>query len=146
MITNRHQERGLLTSFFVTGLGRSDPFFEIAKKDADHNTGQIQWNVVYRSDYLDNHLNPYWEPFDIGLEELCNGDLDHPIRISVKDHNKNRRHKFIGATETTLKQIQERIAVKGNADREKAFDLYVDGDPDTQGLLCVLKAEIIGAA
>lgn len=136
----RNVEPGLL------GLGRSDPFFEIAKKDADHNTGQIQWNPVYRSDYIDNHLNPFWESFDIGLEELCNGNLDHDIRISVKDHNKNRRHRTIGSIETTLRQIQERVAVKGNADREKALDLHREGDPDSHGLICVLKADLTGAA
>jgi hypothetical protein len=25
------------------GLGRSDPFFEIAKKDADHTAGVVRW-------------------------------------------------------------------------------------------------------
>ena len=136
----RNVEPGLL------GLGRSDPFFEVAKKDADHSTGQIQWNVVYRSEYLDNHLNPYWEPFEIGLEELCNGDWDHPIRISVKDHNRRVKHKFIGAVETNLRHLQDRVAIKGNADRDRAFDLYQDNDPDTHGLICVLKAEVVGTA
>lgn len=32
-------ERGLL------GLGRSDPYFEIAKKIADHSVGVVHWYV-----------------------------------------------------------------------------------------------------
>ena len=137
----RNVEPGLL------GLGRSDPYFEIAKKDADHSSGQVRWNVVYRSEHLENHLNPYWEPFEIGLEELCNGDLNYPIRVSVLDHNKKRRNVFIGSFETTFARMQERISVRGNADREKAFELYREGDVgETLGLVCVLKAEIHGAA
>jgi hypothetical protein len=27
----------------VLGLGRTDPFFEIAKKDADHAAGSVRW-------------------------------------------------------------------------------------------------------
>ena len=137
----RNVEPGLL------GLGRSDPFFEIAKKDADHSSGQVRWNVVYRSEHLDNHLNPYWGSFSIGLEELCNGDLNYPIRVTVLDHNKNGRHTFIGSFETTFARMQERIAVRGNADRERAYELYHEGDVgDTHGLVCVLKAEVHGDA
>jgi hypothetical protein len=75
------------------GLGRSDPFFEIAKKDADHTTGQFNWNVVYRSEDIPNSLNPYWKPVRIGLEELCYGKLDWPLKIIVYDHNSNLQHK-----------------------------------------------------
>ena len=132
----RNVEPGLL------GLGRSDPFFEIAKKDADHSSGQVRWNVVYRSDHWENHLNPYWDAFTIGLEELCNGDENYPIRISVLDHNHGGRHKFIGAFETTLARMKEQISVRGNADREKAFELYQEGVVDTHGLVCVLQVDV----
>ncbi len=27
----------------VLGLGRTDPFYEIAKKDADHAAGSVRW-------------------------------------------------------------------------------------------------------
>jgi Ca2+-dependent lipid-binding protein len=132
----RNVEPGLL------GLGRSDPFFEIAKKDADHSSGQVRWNVVYRSDYWENHLNPYWEAFEIGMEELCNGDMDYPLRISVLDHNKGGRNKLIGAFETTLACMKERISIKGNADRDRAFELFQEGDVNTHGLICILQADI----
>lgn len=123
--------------------GRSDPFFEVAKKDADHATGQVRWNVVHRSEHLHDHLNPYWEPFSIGLLELCNGDTQYPIRITVFDHNKNVRHKYIGAFETTLATLMDRVSVKGNADRERAFELSREGDEaNSYGLICVLQAEI----
>jgi len=129
----------------LVGLGRSDPFFEISKKDADHASGQVRWNVVYRSEHLDNHLNPYWEPFDIGLEELCNGDMQYPIRIAVFDHNKRGKHKFIGAFETKLATMIEKTSVKGNADRDRAFELTLEGDDgNTHGLICVLRADVQG--
>lgn len=132
----RNVEPGLL------GLGRSDPFFEIGKKDADHASGQVRWNVVYRSEHKDNHLNPFFAPFKIGIEELCNGDLDATIRIAVLDHNKHGNHKFIGAAETTLAKMIANVSVKGNADRDVALELYMEGDQNRHGLMIVLQAEV----
>jgi hypothetical protein len=125
------------------GLGRSDPFFEVAKKDSDYSIAQVKWNVVYRSEHIENNLNPYWKPINIGLEELCYGKLDWPLRISVLDHNENGKHTVIGEFETTIGELQERISIKGNADREQAIPLGVEGKFKTYGLLCVLKATIV---
>lgn len=136
----RNVEPGLL------GLGRSDPFFEIAKKNADHAAGIVGWNVVYRSKHIPNHLNPYWDSFTMSLEDLCTGDLDLPLLVMVKDHQQYRgRHRLIGQFETTVRSLMDRIAVKGNADREKAFDLQsVDNDKNQSvGLVVVLTARIL---
>lgn len=133
----RNVEPGLL------GLGRSDPFFEIGKKDADQSSGKVRHDVVYRSRHIRNHLNPYWDAFEIGLEELCNGDLNHPLQIKVWDFNQSGRHTEIGRCETTLAHMIQFISVKGNADRDNAFELFVEGDPtDVRGLICVLKAQV----
>ena len=125
------------------GLGRSDPFFEIAKKNADYSIGQVKWNVVYRSEHIDNNLNPYWKDCKISLEELCYAKLDWPLKISVLDHNENGKHQVIGEFETTIQELQDRISIKGNADREQAIPLGVEGKFKTYGLLCVLRANII---
>jgi hypothetical protein len=125
------------------GLGRSDPFFEVSKKNADYSIAQVRWNVVYRSEAIDNNLNPYWRPTDIGLEELCYGKMDWPLKITVFDHNENGKHRVIGEFETTIGELQERLSIKGNADREQAIPLGLEGKFKTYGLLCVLKATII---
>jgi hypothetical protein len=122
------------------GLGRSDPFYELSKKNADYTIAQVKWNIVYRSEPIDNNLNPYWRPTTIGLEELCYGKLDWPLKITVFDHNDNGVHRAIGEFETTIAELQERIAVKGNADREQAIPISREGKFKTYGLLCVLEA------
>ena len=124
------------------GLGRSDPFFEVAKKNSDHSIGQTKWNVVYRSEHIENNLNPYWTPCVIGLEELCYCDLNWPLKITIWDHNDNGKHTVIGEFETTIEQLQERISIKGNADREQAIPLSQEKKLKTYGLVVVLKATI----
>ncbi|KAG7349143.1 C2 domain containing protein [Nitzschia inconspicua] len=124
------------------GLGRSDPFFEVAKKDADYSVGQVKWNTVYRSEHIDNNLNPYWRPTNIGLEELCYGDLEWPLKVSVFDYENSGKHRLIGEFETTIADLQNRKAIRGNADREQAILLSVEEKFKTYGLLCVLKAEL----
>jgi hypothetical protein len=127
----------------IFGLGRSDPFFEVAKKDADYGSGQVHWNVVYRSEQINNNLNPYWKPCRIGLEELCYGRLDWPLKVTVFDHNYNKSHRLIGEFETTIEGLRSQLAVKGNADREKAIPLGREDKFKTYGLLVVLKAEVV---
>lgn len=124
------------------GLGRSDPFFEISKKDADHAVAHQKWNVVCRSEHIDNNLNPYWQKQIIGLEELCYGRLDWPLKIEVFDHNNNGQHVPIGAFETTVLDLQEKIAIKGNADREKAVPIGKEGKDKRYGLVCILDATV----
>jgi Ca2+-dependent lipid-binding protein len=126
------------------GLGRSDPFFEISKRDADYTSGHVKWNVVYRSKHIENNLNPYWDWFELPLEDLCYGKLDWPLKISFYDHNDKRRHKLIGEIfETSVPVLQNSVAVKGNADREKAIPICREDKKDKKyGLICVLKAEL----
>ena len=131
------------------GLGRSDPYFEIAKKDADYSIGRVKWNVVYRSEYIENNLNPYWRPTTIGLEELCYGNLDWPLKIAFFDYNDNGVHRKIGEFLTTIADLQSHIAIKGNADREKTKSITkegktgTDGQEKVYGLVCVLVASLI---
>lgn len=126
------------------GLGRSDPFFEVAKKIADPLKGATRWNSVYRSEVIDDHLNPFWKEFELGLEELCDGDLDSNLRISVFDA-RNSGHKLIGSIEVSINQLKEHVAIRGNADRKEAFELGYEetgrGQTGT-GLMCVLKCDI----
>jgi Ca2+-dependent lipid-binding protein len=130
----------------LLGLGRSDPFLELAKKNADHTAGVVRWNVVHRSAHIQDHLNPFWESFTVGLEELCYNDLNWPMRILVKDWQANGRHRIIGQFETTMSNLMERVAVRGNADRQAAFEIFLDSLGGSlgksKGFVCVLKATL----
>mmetsp|Transcript_29680 Transcript_29680/g.71451 ORF Transcript_29680/g.71451 Transcript_29680/m.71451 type:complete len:137 (-) Transcript_29680:95-505(-) len=127
----------------IFGLGRSDPFYEISKKDSDYSVAHVKWNVVYRSETVHNHLNPLWDAASIGLEELCYGKLDWPLRIQVLDYNNNGKHTVIGEYETKVTELQSHISVKGNADRDQAIQLGLEDKNKTYGLLCVLEATLL---
>lgn len=127
----------------VLGLGRTDPFFEISKKNADHAAGVVRWDVVYRSEHIFDHLNPFWKPFTLSMEQLCFCDPDWPLRITGFDWQRTGRHREIGHFETTLKGLQDNIAVRGNADRELAFEIMHEDQITSMGLIVVLQADII---
>ena len=130
----------------IFGLGRSDPFFEISKKNSDHASGQTRWNIVYRSEHIDDNLNPFWRPLTIGLEELCYGDLNWPLKVSVFDYNYNGKHGLIGEFETTIGGLQKQISIKGNADRDQAIRLSTEEKAyKTYGLIVVLTASVTEA-
>ena len=97
---------------------------------------------MYRSEHIEDNLNPFWRETSLSLEEICYGDMDWPLKITVLDHNSNGRHENIGELETTLNQLQERISIKGNADRDQAILLTRTGKLKTYGLICVLKANV----
>ena len=84
------------------GLGRSDPFYEIAKKNVDLERGVVRWNPVYRSETIMDNLNPMFSPHAMSLEELCYCDLDCPLRISIFDWEKSGKHKLIGQVRVLL--------------------------------------------
>jgi len=126
----------------VLGLGRSDPFFEIAKKNADHSAGIVRWNPVYRSETIHDNLNPYWKEGHLSLEELCYNDLGWPLRVSIWDWQKNGKHREIGEIETTIDDLRSHLALKGNADRENSVEMTKIGGTKKIGLLVVLKCEV----
>lgn len=103
--------------------------------------------VVYRSEHINNHLNPYWAPFSLSLEELCYCDLNWPLKLTVFDYQENGSHRVIGEVETTTQLLSQAIAFRGNADREKALEIFGESKSKsrhlkTRGLLVILKADI----
>mgnify|MGYP005840601631 CR=1 FL=1 len=97
---------------------------------------------MFRSEHVNDNLNPYWEPFNIGLEDLCYCNLNWPLQITVFDWERNGKHRRIGEFEVTAQKMIERVTIKGNADREQAFELILDEKAKLKGLLCVLKADL----
>lgn len=134
----------------ILGLGRSDPFFEIHKKNLDPNHGTVHWTPVYRSKYINNHLNPYWKEFTIDLETLCYQNMAHPLQIKVLDWNANGKYREIGKFECVLPQLRDNVARRGNADRLRAFPLTASldaraavGSEDISfGMICILKCDV----
>lgn len=101
---------------------------------------------MYRSEHIDDNLNPFWRPLTIGLEELCYGDLNWPLKVSVFDYNYNGKHGLIGEFETTIGGLQKQISIKGNADRDQAIRLSTEEKAyKTYGLIVVLTASVTEA-
>ena len=114
----------------VDGLfGKSDPFFEISKHI--QAAGGPTWQVVYRSQPVQNDLNPKWEPVTLDMNELCDGNHSKPILVSVFDFEKKGKHEPMGFFETNVAGLMNAVTsgsgdVK-NVDTSKAFKLTRKG-------------------
>jgi hypothetical protein len=129
------------------GLGRSDPFYEISRKNSSQVNKEISWNAIYRSKVITNILNPMWAPAHLGLQELCYGDLTWPIKVSVYDYNKRGSHTLMGECITSVQDLQKHLSIRGNADRVQALAIEkeiegVSGVSMITGWVCILKASI----
>ena len=84
------------------GFGRSDPFLTISKSN-EHGT----FIVVHRTEFIKYNINPNWKTFTLPLKTLCNGDRGRMIQIQVDDWNMNGNHDYIGALQTSVKDLLE---------------------------------------
>ena len=122
----------------VEGLfSKSDPFFEIHSETGSNEFG----NLVYRSEHVKNNLNPLWKPASISLNSLCGGDRTKAFRFTVYDHEKNGKHKLMGAATTTVNEL---VAAKtGSAtDTSTALTLTTRNVKKDIGSLVVVDARI----
>lgn len=123
----------------IEGLfSKSDPFFEIHAE-----TGRNEFaNLVYRSEPVMNDLNPLWKEATIDLNSLCNGDRTKAFRLTLYDHEKNGKHRLMGAVTTTVNEVI--VAKTGSAtDASAALNLSKRGSKKAVGSLIVVDARII---
>eukprot|EP00588_Corethron_pennatum_P031970 CAMPEP_0194345622 /NCGR_PEP_ID=MMETSP0171-20130528/104963_1 /TAXON_ID=218684 /ORGANISM="Corethron pennatum, Strain L29A3" /LENGTH=583 /DNA_ID=CAMNT_0039112639 /DNA_START=77 /DNA_END=1825 /DNA_ORIENTATION=+ len=111
-------ERTILTS-----IDKSDPFVELSARKL-HPNGTI-WDVVYRSERVDNDLNPWWERASVSVSALCQGNLMQPVKISVYDYNRGGDHKLMGWVDTSLDGI---LAAAAQGNRFKLENNYKKGE------------------
>lgn len=95
-----------------------------------------------QSHHIIDQLNPFWDEFTLPLEELCYGDLAWPLKLTVYDHNRNGNSCEIGDFETSIQGLVWRVAIRGVADRERAFGITEECEAKTRGLNVVLKADL----
>jgi hypothetical protein len=50
-------------------------------------------------------------PQKIAMVQLCNGDLDRPLKIEIFDHEKSGKHVFMGQVNTSVREL---LASGGN--------------------------------
>jgi len=63
------------------------------------------WNMVYRSETLNNNQNPLWAPFTVNLMQLCGGNFESVFKIEVWDNDVHSNHDFIGGAVTTMREL-----------------------------------------
>lgn len=126
------------------GLGAVDPYFELSKKYLVD--GMPKWDVVYRSEHMRNIVNPYWKPFKLNLEKLCNCNLRKELKITLWDYESKRKPRLIGELPVSIDMLRQNVTIGGNANRKRALsfrDKVGDADEEEVGLLVVIKADII---
>jgi len=109
----RGKFRGLKLKNVDGFLSKSDPFYTISTP-VDDPSGR-SWKPVYRSEAIDNNLDPVWNSFSLSLHQICGGNKDLPLRIEVSDWEKSGKHKPMGYVETTLNAL---IFLMGNSERK----------------------------
>uniref|UniRef100_A0A4W3IH51 Copine-3-like n=1 Tax=Callorhinchus milii TaxID=7868 RepID=A0A4W3IH51_CALMI len=57
-------------------FGKSDPYLEFYRLNEDG-----KWQMVHRTEVINNNLNPSWRPFRIPLRSLCSGDLQKSVKV-----------------------------------------------------------------
>jgi len=82
-------------------FSKSDPFLVISRQREDRTS----WTQVFKSETIDNNLNPNWRPFDISAQQLCNGDHKRPLHLQVFDEDNSGRSQLIGQVTTTLEEL-----------------------------------------
>lgn len=88
-------------------FSKSDPFLVISRLRED----KTSWTQVFKSETIDNNLNPNWRPFDLPAQQLCNGDHKRPLNLQVFDEDNGGRSQLIGQVTTTLEEL---IAKRGS--------------------------------
>ena len=108
-------------------LGKSDPYYILKKKMPNGD-----WSLVYKSEYIENDLNPKWKAMEKPLSEICNGDYQRHLKIEVYDYDSNGSDDLIGEVVTTLGQLQHssQMNEKGfpliNSERQKRKKNYIN--------------------
>jgi len=81
-------------------FGKSDPFIEISKSNENND-----YSVVFRSEVIQNNLNPLWKPFTMESRTLCNGDYDRTLKFDVFDMDNDGSHDLIGSFQTNVRKL-----------------------------------------
>ena len=122
--------------------GLIDPYYEIWKSQPSTDPSCNHWSLVYRSEFVMDHINPMWDPCRIDMMILCGGDLTRRLEIRVYDWEKYGDHRLIGVVKTNAKEmIDLSDNIHGNGDLSSSMQLTNKINPSkAMGAIVVLKA------
>ncbi|XP_015243526.1 PREDICTED: copine-1-like isoform X2 [Cyprinodon variegatus] len=81
-------------------FGKSDPFLEIFKQGDGG-----KWQLVHRTEVVQNNLSPSWKKFTVPLQTFCSCDLEKPLKVDCSDHDKDGSHDLIGSFTTKASEL-----------------------------------------
>ena len=119
----------------VSGIFHSfKPFFTLNRILKNGNKQK-----VYMSEFIKGN-NVIWKSLYVSLTDLCNGDLDNPIKFELYDYHRSGNHELIGSSEFTIQNLVN--------ERKKYFDIINLSKVKTKnyknsGTLAVKNAHII---
>ncbi|XP_021163638.2 copine-1 [Fundulus heteroclitus] len=81
-------------------FGKSDPFLEIFKQGDDG-----KWQLVHRTEVVQNNLSPSWKKFSVPLQTFCSCDMEKPLKVACSDHDNDGSHDLIGSFTTKASEL-----------------------------------------
>lgn len=78
---------------------KTDPYFEVYGAKGD---------VVYKSEVIENSMDPEWEMADVDMNALTNGNLDMKIRITFSDSDEDEKKDYLGQILVSVNDIVKR--------------------------------------
>jgi len=86
---------------------KSDPFLKVLRsRFAD------SWELIYRTDFIKNNVNPHWDPFEIPLRLFQQGETTRQLLFQVIDWNPSGKEKFIGQFSISFDDLFEKAKAR----------------------------------
>ena len=82
-----------------------------------------------------NNLSPDWPEEKISLSELCQGDLQRPLQLTVFDYERSGQHVPMGGIQVTVASLMERF-------RSEQFTLDIQKKKKVTGKIILHWVEI----
>ena len=61
---------------------------------------------VYKTNYKFDEANPWWDPYDMHMSELCNNNKNLPLRLTVASYTNSGDDPTYGSIITSTKEIE----------------------------------------
>ena len=84
-------------------MGKSDPFFQVF----DHRYRRVAQSTIIMDD-----LNPKWPAVLLPIDQLCEGDYDKAIHITLYDFEEDQHHQYMGNITTTVNELLDYAAIE----------------------------------
>ena len=61
---------------------------------------------VHKTNYKFDETNPWWDPYEMPMSELCNNNKNLPLRLTVASYTNSGDDPIYGSITTTTKDIE----------------------------------------